>query len=395
MKVIISFVLAVMTSAAANAQTVGDYFERERQKRMDLSIQLPLAEGGDWDGIFNVCQIYTSDDQQDFEKAYKWCSESAKSGHLVAQTYLGFLYMSGRGVQQSDIEAYKWFTASKYTLDAKDEALAVLEARMPDVDKAGVHLLLARLVEEKTRAQIPEEKQFYYRETRSEEAEFKAYQHYLKAAEFGNMEGVLRIASFLGNGIAIQTYDDKTSKLIDKVLLTVDRGAAAKWYRKAIEYNDVPIFRYAFANFLLQTREPIEAEIKEGIAQIDHILKEPDLSQQDRDRLERDKIFASHQLGVALSGEGTRDDEAVFWYLKTAREGYVDSMIQLLNMHLEGRNTVASAEEVYKWLRVLMLWYPDAEFNELDRVKGPLSDSAAAQAEAEAASWYESNKAVR
>ena len=42
-------------------------------------------------------------------KAVKWFYEAAEQGHADAQNDLGTMYVSGRGIAQSDTEAVKWF----------------------------------------------------------------------------------------------------------------------------------------------------------------------------------------------------------------------------------------------------------------------------------------------
>ena len=46
--------------------------------------------------------------QQDLEEAVKWYIRAAEKNHAEAQAYLGFMYMTGRGVRRNDAEAAKW-----------------------------------------------------------------------------------------------------------------------------------------------------------------------------------------------------------------------------------------------------------------------------------------------
>lgn len=390
--ILLAFLSGLLT-IPVSAQTVGDYFEKERQKQWDLSIQLPLAEEGDWESTFNVCAIYLSDGNLNFEEAYRWCSISAKKRHLIAQAYLGLMYLNGKGTEQSDVEAYKWLTLTKYTkLDAKEKALTLLEARMPEEDKAKVHIELATMQLQVRENGSKTDPHNYYQEHDSREAKLKAYQHLLKAAEFGDLSGAIFIADTLNTGLKGSKLDLKEDKFVEIVLLERDRSEAAKWYRRAIDDNDNPSVRYRYAVFLLQGNDLTEAEVREGIAQLDYLLANTGLTEGDRKGLARDKVFAHFQLGMALKAVENRDDEAVFWFLKSAKEANIDAMEQLVSMHATGRNSVISAADVYKWLHVMMLKYPGSDAPVIAKIQSELSADTIAAAEAEALAWFEENK---
>ena len=52
-----------------------------------------------------------SDNQKDYVKQ---CQKAAKSGDVVAQNTLGFLYLNGQSVKQDNTEAVKWFSLSAH-----------------------------------------------------------------------------------------------------------------------------------------------------------------------------------------------------------------------------------------------------------------------------------------
>ncbi len=64
--------------------------------------------------------------QQDDVEAVKWYRLAAEQGAAEAQNSLGFMYDTGRGVQQDDVEAVKWYrlaaeqgnAAGRYSLGA-------------------------------------------------------------------------------------------------------------------------------------------------------------------------------------------------------------------------------------------------------------------------------------
>lgn len=49
---------------------------------------------------------------RDYAEAAKWYRKAAEQGHAGAQYNLGFMYGTGRGVPQNDVEAYVWWSLS-------------------------------------------------------------------------------------------------------------------------------------------------------------------------------------------------------------------------------------------------------------------------------------------
>ena len=47
-------------------------------------------------------------EQSDME-AVKWFRKSAEQGHATAQNWLAWMYREGRGVERSNAEAIKWY----------------------------------------------------------------------------------------------------------------------------------------------------------------------------------------------------------------------------------------------------------------------------------------------
>ena len=47
--------------------------------------------------------------QQDDAEAIRWYLKAAQQGHADAQNNLGLMYQNGKGVKQDDAEAIKWY----------------------------------------------------------------------------------------------------------------------------------------------------------------------------------------------------------------------------------------------------------------------------------------------
>jgi len=58
----------------------------------------------------------------DYTEALRWFRKAAAQGDANAQTFLGLMYGSGRGVKQDDAEALNWFrkAAAQGNADAQE-----------------------------------------------------------------------------------------------------------------------------------------------------------------------------------------------------------------------------------------------------------------------------------
>jgi TPR repeat protein len=66
--------------------------------------------------------------RQDEKEAFRWFSSAADHGSLAAQTKLGFLYWSGRGVPKDLNKAYFWTVLASARGDEGNRDLAALLA---------------------------------------------------------------------------------------------------------------------------------------------------------------------------------------------------------------------------------------------------------------------------
>ena len=71
---------------------------------------------------------------QNYQKALEWYSKASRAGFAPAQNNLGFLYQKGMGTEQSNGNAYGW-----YSISAANGSRAGLRNR---------DILLAQLLEE-------------------------------------------------------------------------------------------------------------------------------------------------------------------------------------------------------------------------------------------------------
>jgi uncharacterized protein len=64
--------------------------------------------------------------QQDNAEAFRWYSRAAEQGYSKAQWTLGIMYVNGSGVPQDYVQAHAWFNrAARSASDADDRDRAV------------------------------------------------------------------------------------------------------------------------------------------------------------------------------------------------------------------------------------------------------------------------------
>ena len=88
-----------------------DKAAQQQHKQAQIEQCRLLAHEGDRDSQFYLGQIYQLGlgvEQSDRE-AFKWYTAAAEGGHADAQFSLGELYFYGQGVQQNRVKASQWF----------------------------------------------------------------------------------------------------------------------------------------------------------------------------------------------------------------------------------------------------------------------------------------------
>lgn len=88
-------------------------FEPDYQKADEtLAIALKLKEPK---AYYHLGEIYSNEDydEHDLEKAFEYYLESAELGSFEAMEEVGNCYLEGKGVSQSDTDAFKWFSLSQ------------------------------------------------------------------------------------------------------------------------------------------------------------------------------------------------------------------------------------------------------------------------------------------
>ena len=66
----------------------------------------------------------------DYRSTLKWLVPSAEHGYAEAQSELGMMYLSGRGVERDSVQAYKWLNLSAWRNPQNDKLAGDLAATM-------------------------------------------------------------------------------------------------------------------------------------------------------------------------------------------------------------------------------------------------------------------------
>ncbi|KAG0260131.1 hypothetical protein DFQ27_003740 [Actinomortierella ambigua] len=212
------------------------------------------AERGGARAQFIVGSMYEQGrgvEQSDVE-AVKWYTKAAGQGNPQAQNNLGRMYLDGRGVEQSDVEAVKWYTK------------AASQGNPQAQDSLGSMYRLGRGVEQR---------------------DVEVVKWYTKAASQGSPNAQNNLGTMYANGRGVEQSDVE----------------AVKWYTKAASQG------YPDAQFNLGWMY----ETGRGVEQ--------------------------------------SDVEAVTWYTKAAIQGNRNAQNNLGSMYRQGRGVEQSDEEAVKW----------------------------------------------
>ncbi|MGL4674900.1 MAG: tetratricopeptide repeat protein, partial [Wohlfahrtiimonas sp.] len=75
------------------------------------------VEAGNSNAVAKIGQIYFEDaEMKDYDRALAIFNEAAKQGNLVAEFYLGLMYMEGLGVEQNYPTALSWFKKASHPM---------------------------------------------------------------------------------------------------------------------------------------------------------------------------------------------------------------------------------------------------------------------------------------
>ncbi|KAG0249387.1 hypothetical protein DFQ27_000147, partial [Actinomortierella ambigua] len=297
------------------------------QDRVQARAEIQAAERGDARAQFNVGCMYFSGrgvEESDVE-AVKWFTMAASQGHPNAQNNLGVMYENGQGVEQSDVEAVEWYTKAANQGDPDGQSSL---GRMY-LDGRGV-----------------------------DQSDIEAVKWFTKAADQGDPDGQVNLGVMYSNGRGVKQ----------------SHGEAFKWYTKAASQEDPDA----------QKNLGVMYKYGQGVEQSD---------------VEAVKWFAKaasqgnptaqYNLGwMYKNGRGVEqsDVEAVKWYTEAASQGNPDGEFSLGWMYFDGRGVEQSEVEAIKWYtKVASQGDPIVQY-----ILGWIYENSrgVAQSDVEAVRWY-------
>ncbi len=91
------------SQTALEAYKTGDYITAHKKWRT-------LSEKDDPEAQYRLCTVYRRAHgvKKSNEKAFSYCKQSAKQGHILAQVRLGLMYKKGEGTKKDLTRALMW-----------------------------------------------------------------------------------------------------------------------------------------------------------------------------------------------------------------------------------------------------------------------------------------------
>ena len=121
LKPVISLAQSVGLAAEPQTAEAADAAYQKGDYRTALRIAQPLADAGNAGAETIMAQLYYRGRgvNQDDKEAAKWFRRAAKQGDATAQFYLGVMSTEGRGVPQDYTQATKWYRMAAEQGDAQ------------------------------------------------------------------------------------------------------------------------------------------------------------------------------------------------------------------------------------------------------------------------------------
>jgi TPR repeat protein len=216
--------------------------------------------------------------------------ENAQSGDVRAQEALGLAYLQGKGVSQSNSEAFRW------TLKAAEAGAPVAQANLGSMYANGWG--------------VPRDYA-------------KALEWYGKSAQQGSFSGQYGLGRLYADGSGVPRDDKKAVEL----------------FRKAAEQG-----------FSLAQQELAEMYGQGRGVQQDYA----EAARWSRKAAEQGFAPAQFSLGALYrDGQGVNRDyaQALSWLRKAADQGHMDAQLNLATMYLGGRGVSKNSAEAAKWFQ--------------------------------------------
>lgn len=233
--------------------------------------------------------------EQDYRQAGFWYSKAAKRGHSDAQYNLGWICACGHGVEQDDEQAVFWYLKAAEQCHARAQYTLgwTYQYECEDDDELAV---------------------FWYKES----------------AELGHASAQLSLGCMYQNGCGVEDNDEQ----------------AVFWYSKAAVQGD----KEAQDNlgWMYENGRGVEEDDELAVFWYNEAAKQGDASAQYN-------LGLMYDNGQYDNGQGVEQDDelAVFWYRKAAEQGHANAQNNLGMMYQFGRGVEQDDE-------LAVFWYNEA-----------------------------------
>jgi len=295
----------VQTSRNPVPANVLGYLKMDAQGKMkNISEGLALLRKRD-----SLLKDYESASEAAFRQVAPVVEQYANIGNLRAQTFIGAMYYTGRGVPQDERRAVEWYSKAAEQGGARAQG------------NLGSLYLNGRGVPRNDR---------------------QAVEWYRKAAEQGNSTAQACLGAMY--------YDGKG--------VPQDYLQAVEWYRKAAEQGDDRAQNNL--GWMYESGRGVSQDYRQAVELY-------------RKAAEQGFSSAQFRLGVMyFNGQGVPQDDrrAMEWFRKAAEQGHSTAQNNLGWMYKEGRGVPQNYSEAYFWYYLARLnGYEDAQAG-LDEIEG-------------------------
>ncbi|KAG0250290.1 hypothetical protein DFQ27_009474, partial [Actinomortierella ambigua] len=298
------------------------------QNRAEASAEIHLEEKGHAGAQVNVGPMYETGRgvEQSDVKAGKWYTKAASQENPNAQNNLGVMYEHGRSGEQSDVEAINWYiNAASHENPDREFGLGLMYQHGRRVEK-GAFEEAKRYTEAALQGSLNEQHNLecMYETGRGvEQSDVEVFKWYTMAAsqEHPNEQNNLGEMCYQGRGV--EQSDIEAVKRFTKAALQGNPdgqhnlGSMYEYGRRGVEQSDVEVAKWF-------TKASIQGNPN-----------------------------AQFNLGLmCMNGQGVEQShvEADKWLGKAASQGNLDGELILGAMHSDGRGVEQSDFDAVKWL---------------------------------------------
>ena len=315
------------------------------------------SEQGDAEAQYKLGMCYEEGTgvEPDKAEAFKWYRTAAEQDNGYAMYALGKCYRDGIGVEQDLNEAMSWFKkAVEQGVSEVPEAQREIGALN---DRIEAQDLLKKAENGDVYAMVEIGNHYSRGEGESGKMDpTEAARWYLKAAELGYPNAMVKIAECYRDGNGVKQDTDEAIKWYRKCRDTVDGYDYLPAYERLRDLNRRAAWHYVDS---LEKQKKDLASAEDGDAESMYALGNTLFGQNDpeavkwyRQAAEKGHMEAQYKLAeIYRMGKAVEQDmsEALKWYLKAAEQGQPEAMNEVCKCYLDGNGTERDVDKAVEW----------------------------------------------